>query len=94
MRGSGLRADRTSCALKIAAGGWAPGPLNLPARRRSVRLANKWRRDPEVATAGLTPVRAAGEDVTLDTRRLEISKVERAFINGEEEGFAVLGPPL
>jgi pyruvate/2-oxoglutarate dehydrogenase complex dihydrolipoamide dehydrogenase (E3) component len=26
----------------------------------------------------------------LDTRRLELSKVERAFIDGEEEGFAVL----
>jgi pyruvate/2-oxoglutarate dehydrogenase complex dihydrolipoamide dehydrogenase (E3) component len=26
----------------------------------------------------------------LDTHRLELSKVERAFIDGEEEGFAVL----
>jgi pyruvate/2-oxoglutarate dehydrogenase complex dihydrolipoamide dehydrogenase (E3) component len=46
--------------------------------------------DPEVATVGLTPVRAAEEGVTLDTHRLELSKVERAFIDGEEEGFAAL----
>ena len=46
--------------------------------------------DPEVATVGLTPVRAAEEGVALDTHRLELSKVERAFIDGEEEGFAVL----
>jgi len=26
----------------------------------------------------------------LDTHRLELSKVERAFIDGEEEGFAAL----
>jgi len=46
--------------------------------------------DPEVATVGLTPVRAVEEGVALDTHRLELSKVERAFIDGEEEGFAAL----
>ena len=46
--------------------------------------------DPEVATVGLTPVRAAEEGVALDTHRQELSKVERAFIDGEEEGFAAL----
>jgi pyruvate/2-oxoglutarate dehydrogenase complex dihydrolipoamide dehydrogenase (E3) component len=46
--------------------------------------------DPEVASVGLTPLRAAAEGVALDTHRLELSKVERAFIDGEEEGFAVL----
>ena len=46
--------------------------------------------DPEVATVGLTPVRAAEEGVALDTYRLELAKVERAFIDGEEEGFAAL----
>jgi pyruvate/2-oxoglutarate dehydrogenase complex dihydrolipoamide dehydrogenase (E3) component len=46
--------------------------------------------DPEVATVGLTPVRAAEEGVALDTHRLELSKVERAFIDGEEEGFAAV----
>jgi pyruvate/2-oxoglutarate dehydrogenase complex dihydrolipoamide dehydrogenase (E3) component len=44
--------------------------------------------DPEIAGVGLTPVRAAEERVALDTYRLELSKVERAFIDGEEEGFA------
>jgi pyruvate/2-oxoglutarate dehydrogenase complex dihydrolipoamide dehydrogenase (E3) component len=46
--------------------------------------------DPEVATVGLTPPRAAEEGVTLETHRLELAKVERAFIDGEEEGFAAL----
>ncbi len=46
--------------------------------------------DPEVATVGLTPVRAAEEGFALDTHRLELSKVERAFIDGEEEGFAAI----
>jgi pyruvate/2-oxoglutarate dehydrogenase complex dihydrolipoamide dehydrogenase (E3) component len=32
----------------------------------------------------------AEEGVALDTRRLELSKVERAFIEGEQEGFAAL----
>ncbi len=44
--------------------------------------------DPEVATVGLTTARAAEEGVTLDRYHLELSKVERAFIDGEEEGFA------
>ncbi|MHB9074803.1 MAG: mercuric reductase [Desulfobaccales bacterium] len=46
--------------------------------------------DPEVASVGLTPVRAAEEGVGVDTHRLELAKVERAFIDGEEEGFAAL----
>jgi pyruvate/2-oxoglutarate dehydrogenase complex dihydrolipoamide dehydrogenase (E3) component len=46
--------------------------------------------DPEVASIGLTPLRAAEEGVALDTHRLELSKVERAFIDGEEEGFATI----
>jgi pyruvate/2-oxoglutarate dehydrogenase complex dihydrolipoamide dehydrogenase (E3) component len=46
--------------------------------------------DPEVATVGLTPVRAAEEGIDLETHRLELAKVERAFIDGEEDGFAAL----
>jgi pyruvate/2-oxoglutarate dehydrogenase complex dihydrolipoamide dehydrogenase (E3) component len=46
--------------------------------------------DPEVASVGLTPVRAAEVGVAVDTHRLELAKVERAFIDGEEEGFAAL----
>jgi pyruvate/2-oxoglutarate dehydrogenase complex dihydrolipoamide dehydrogenase (E3) component len=46
--------------------------------------------DPEVASVGLTPVRAAEEGIALETYRLELSKVERAFIDGEDDGFAAL----
>jgi pyruvate/2-oxoglutarate dehydrogenase complex dihydrolipoamide dehydrogenase (E3) component len=46
--------------------------------------------DPEVATVGLTPVRATEEGIALEAHRLELAKVERAFIDGEEEGFATL----
>jgi len=46
--------------------------------------------DPEVATVGLIPARAAEEGVALDTYRLELAKVERAFIDGEEKGFAAI----
>jgi pyruvate/2-oxoglutarate dehydrogenase complex dihydrolipoamide dehydrogenase (E3) component len=46
--------------------------------------------DPEVASVGVTPLRAAEEGVAVDTHRLELSKVERAFIDGEEEGFATI----
>src|SRR5262250_1711414 len=46
--------------------------------------------DPEVATVGLTPARAAEQGVALDTYCLALSKVERAFIDGEEEGFAAI----
>jgi pyruvate/2-oxoglutarate dehydrogenase complex dihydrolipoamide dehydrogenase (E3) component len=46
--------------------------------------------DPEVATVGLTPVRATEEGIALEAHRLELAKVERAFIDGEEEGFAAL----
>jgi pyruvate/2-oxoglutarate dehydrogenase complex dihydrolipoamide dehydrogenase (E3) component len=46
--------------------------------------------DPEVASVGLTPLGAADEGVAVDAHRLELSKVERAFIDGEEEGFATI----
>jgi pyruvate/2-oxoglutarate dehydrogenase complex dihydrolipoamide dehydrogenase (E3) component len=46
--------------------------------------------DPEVASVGLTPLRAAEQGVAVDPHRLELSKVERAFIDGEEEGFATI----
>jgi len=46
--------------------------------------------DPEVATVGLTPMQAAEEGVAVDTHRLALAQVERAFIDGEEEGFAAI----
>lgn len=44
--------------------------------------------DPEVAQVGLTPRQAREEGIAIDEYRLELTKVERAFIDGEEEGFA------
>ncbi|WP_433200999.1 FAD-dependent oxidoreductase [Dactylosporangium sp. CS-047395] len=46
--------------------------------------------DPEVAEVGLTPRRARTEGVAVDTYRLDLSNVERAFIDGEEEGFGAI----
>ena len=46
--------------------------------------------DPEIAEVGLTPRQAHGQGVPIDVHRLELSKVERAFIDGEEEGFAAI----
>jgi pyruvate/2-oxoglutarate dehydrogenase complex dihydrolipoamide dehydrogenase (E3) component len=46
--------------------------------------------DPEVAQVGLTPRRAREQGVPIDTYRLDLAKVERAFIDGEEEGFAAI----
>src|SRR5215831_10992729 len=46
--------------------------------------------DPEVAQVGLTPHQAREAGIPLDAYRLELAKVERAFIDGEEEGFAAL----
>ncbi len=46
--------------------------------------------DPEVAEVGLTPRQAREEGIPVDNYRLELAKVERAFIDGEEEGFAAI----
>lgn len=46
--------------------------------------------DPEVAGVGLTPRRARDEGVAIDAYRLDLAKVERAFIDGEEEGFGAI----
>jgi pyruvate/2-oxoglutarate dehydrogenase complex dihydrolipoamide dehydrogenase (E3) component len=46
--------------------------------------------DPEVAQIGLTPRQAQDEGVAIDQYRLALAKVERAFIDGEEEGFAAI----
>ena len=39
---------------------------------------------------GLTPRRARSEGVAIDAYRLDLAKVERAFIDGEEEGFGAI----
>ena len=46
--------------------------------------------DPDVAQAGLTPRQAQDEGIAIDKYRLELVKVERAFIDGEEGGFAAI----
>jgi pyruvate/2-oxoglutarate dehydrogenase complex dihydrolipoamide dehydrogenase (E3) component len=46
--------------------------------------------DPEVAQVGLTPRQAQEEGTAIDEYRLELAKVERAFIDGEDEGFAAI----
>ena len=46
--------------------------------------------DPEIAEVGLTPRRARDEGVAIDAYRLELAKVERAYIDGEEEGFGAI----
>ncbi|MFB6962786.1 FAD-dependent oxidoreductase [Streptomyces sp. NPDC056309] len=46
--------------------------------------------DPEVAEVGLTPRRALNEGVAIDAYRLDLDKVARAFIDGEEEGFGAI----
>ena len=46
--------------------------------------------DPEVAHVGLTPRQAQEAGIPIDSYRLELSRVERAFIDGEEEGFAAI----
>jgi pyruvate/2-oxoglutarate dehydrogenase complex dihydrolipoamide dehydrogenase (E3) component len=46
--------------------------------------------DPEVAHVGLTPRQARDDGTPIDSYRLELAKVERAFIDGEEDGFGVI----
>ena len=46
--------------------------------------------DPEMAEVGLIPRQAHDQGVPIDVYRLELDKVERAFIDGEEEGFAAI----
>jgi pyruvate/2-oxoglutarate dehydrogenase complex dihydrolipoamide dehydrogenase (E3) component len=46
--------------------------------------------DPEVAQVGLTPQRARQENIPIDEYRLELANVERAFIDGEQDGFAAI----
>jgi pyruvate/2-oxoglutarate dehydrogenase complex dihydrolipoamide dehydrogenase (E3) component len=43
--------------------------------------------DPEVAQVGLSPEQAAERDIEVDTFRVEMSDVDRAIVEGEDEGF-------
>jgi len=46
--------------------------------------------DPEVAHVGLTPAEAAERGIAIDSYREELQEVDRAILDGEDEGFAVV----
>src|SRR5262245_59436895 len=46
--------------------------------------------DPEVAQVGVTPQEAQRRGMAIQTHRMELSKVERAVIDGSADGFAAL----
>lgn len=46
--------------------------------------------DPELAHVGLTPAEAAAQGIEIDSYRADLSEVDRAVIDGEESGFAVI----
>ena len=59
-------------------------------RARELAVPHCTYTDPEVAQVGLTPRQAREEGIPIDEYRLELARVERAFIDGEEEGFAAI----
>ena len=46
--------------------------------------------DPEVAQVGLTAVDAQRRGIEIDSYRVELSEVDRAIVDGQTEGFAVI----
>ena len=46
--------------------------------------------DPEVAQIGLTPDQAAEQGIEIDSYRQDLASVDRAILDGETEGFAVI----
>ncbi len=46
--------------------------------------------DPEVAQVGLTPVAAKQQGILIDSYRAELGEVDRAILDGETDGFAVV----
>jgi pyruvate/2-oxoglutarate dehydrogenase complex dihydrolipoamide dehydrogenase (E3) component len=46
--------------------------------------------DPEVAHVGLTPDEARQQGIELDSYRADLADVDRAVLDGEEQGFAVV----
>ena len=61
-------------------------------RQRLSRMVMPWctYTDPEVAHVGLTPAMAEKEGIAIDTYREELRRVDRAVLDGEEEGFAAI----
>jgi pyruvate/2-oxoglutarate dehydrogenase complex dihydrolipoamide dehydrogenase (E3) component len=58
-------------------------------RRRSTALTIPWATytSPEVAHVGLTPTEAAAQGVAINTFTQPLAKVDRAILDGEDEGF-------
>ncbi len=46
--------------------------------------------DPEVAQVGLTPQQAQEKGIKIDSYRQDLSSVDRAILDGEDDGFAVI----
>lgn len=46
--------------------------------------------DPEVAQVGLTAREAAERGIAFDTYRVDLAEVDRAIVDGEDEGFALV----
>ena len=61
-------------------------------RKRLSKLVIPWTTytSPEVAHVGLTPAMAAEHGIEITSYREELSRVDRAILDGEEEGFAVI----
>ena len=61
-------------------------------RKRVSDLVVPWTTytDPEVAHVGLTAESAAKQGIAIDTYREELSRVDRAVLDGEEDGFAMI----
>lgn len=61
-------------------------------RKRLSRMVMPWctYTDPEVAHVGLTPYQAEKQGLAIDTYREELRRVDRAILDGEDQGFAVI----
>jgi len=46
--------------------------------------------DPEIAHVGLTPEEADARGIAIDSYRVELAEVDRAVLDGEDQGFAVV----
>jgi pyruvate/2-oxoglutarate dehydrogenase complex dihydrolipoamide dehydrogenase (E3) component len=61
-------------------------------RKRLSKLVVPWTTytDPEVAHIGLTPQAAKEQGIAIDSYREELRRVDRAVLDGDDEGFAVI----
>ncbi|HZN36695.1 MAG TPA: mercuric reductase [Pirellulaceae bacterium] len=61
-------------------------------RKRLSGLVVPWTTytDPEIAHVGLTPASAADQHLEIDSYREELRHVDRAILDGDDEGFAVI----